>query len=181
VFSFEELDDKTRFWMLVEFRTEKMSGNPYYSSRLTPEGIEAFFQEMEKALQTGDEETLINALVHPGYWKQVETYYRGGRANQRRINPVEAAKQLSCTEFNTWYVRGFARRLIEEGETQCQVHRAAPAWQPRAECLSHEGMIYEVRLIYDGHRARYWPPPGNTGAFSIPVGPNCHHTIRRVR
>jgi hypothetical protein len=38
-----------------------------------------------------------------------------------------------------------------------------------------------VREIHDGHRARYWPAPGNPGAFSIPFAPGCHHTIRRIK
>jgi hypothetical protein len=33
--------------------------------------------------------------------------------------------------------------------------------------------------VYDGHRARYWPTENPT-AVSVPFGPNCHHTIRRI-
>ncbi|MGB9858617.1 MAG: hypothetical protein ACPLQP_01630 [Moorellaceae bacterium] len=181
MFYFEELDEVTRHWMLVEFFKEESSGNPYRSTRLSPLGLEVFPREMERALREGNEETLAAALALPGYWKDCETIYRRGKPINRRIDPVNAAKELAFNEFNTWYVRGLARRLMEEGEKFCQVYRAAPAWEPRAECLQHEGKIYEVRIIYDGHRARYWPPPGNPNAFSIPVGVNCHHTIRRVR
>jgi len=180
IYNFEELDGKTRKWMLEEFLSEEKSGNPYRSSRLSSSGITIFPTEMEKAIRNGNEETLANALSKPAYWQPSETYERGGRNFIRRINPVKAAEFLACTEFNTWYVRGFARRLIEEGEEYCQVYRAAPAWKPRGECLQHEGKIYTVQEVYKGHRAKYWPPPGNPNAFSIPVGTNCHHSIRRV-
>jgi hypothetical protein len=46
--------------------------------------------------------------------------------------------------------------------------------------LWHEGRIVDVKTIYDNHRARYWPEPGDREAFSIPVGPGCHHMIKRT-
>lgn len=180
MYNFEELDKTTRKWMLKEFQAEERSGNPYRSSRLSPLGIRTFPVLMKKAICGGNEVSLAHALSQPAYWQPFETYVRGGSIHKRRINPLKAAEFLARTEFNTWYVRGFARRLIEEGEEFCQVYRAAPAWRPRGECLQHEGKTYEVQIIYDGHRARYWPPPGKPNAFSIPVGTNCHHSIRRV-
>lgn len=136
---------------------------------------------MENAIIQGNEETLANALSDPNYWISSEIYVKDDRPYTRRINPIKAAEFLAYTEFNTWYVRGFSRRLMEEGVEYCQVYRAAPAWQPRGECLQHEGRNYRAQEIYNGHRARYWPPPANPSALSIPVGTNCHHSIRRVR
>lgn len=181
MFNFEQLDDITRQYMLSEFRAEEVSGNPYRSTRLSPAGLLAFPKLMVEAILRGNEETLAQALSNPQHWKPTEPYTRSGVTRQRRINPIKAAEFLARTEFNTWYVRGLARRLLDEGEQYCQVYRAAPAWEPRAECLQHDGKIYSVQEIYDGHRARYWPPPGNPTALSIPVGTNCHHSIRRVR
>ena len=50
---------------------------------------------------------------------------------------------------------------------------------PRCECTGLEGKIVQVKKIYDGHRAKYHPYE-NISAFSIPSGPYCHHTIRRI-
>lgn len=180
MYRFEELDSITRDWMLVEFQSEERSGNPYRSSRFSPLGSKTFPMEMEKAIKGGNEISLAYALSQHAYWQPSETFTRDGSTHKKRINPIKAAEFLAYTEFNTWYVRGFARRLIEEKEEICQVYRAAPAWQPRGECVNHEGKIYRVQEIYIGHRARYWPPPGNPSALSIPVGTNCHHSIRRV-
>jgi len=144
-------------------------------------GIQVFPKEMERAIREGTEESLATALSEAAYWSSSETSQRGGKIDTKKVNPAKAAQLLANTEFNTWYVRGFARRLIEEGEISCRVYRAAPAWEPRVECLEHEGKVYAVAEIYRGHRARYWPPPGNRNVLSIPVGPNCHHSIRRVR
>lgn len=181
MYDFDELDEITRKWMLEEFQQEENVGNPYRSPRLSSLGLSVFPKEMEKAIREGNEETLAHVLSNSAYWQSSETFERGFKTHTRKINPVKAAEFLAHTEFNTWYVRGLARRLIEEGEEHCQVYRAAPAWQPRGECLKHEGQIYRVHDIYDGHRIRYWPKPGNAGALSIPVGTNCHHSIRRVK
>jgi hypothetical protein len=106
---------------------------------------------------------------------------RSGIRRMRKINPEKAAEELAITEFNTWYVRGLARRLMEEGEEICEVYRADGAWEPRANVWSNEGRQYPVKTICGGHRARCWAERGYPAAVSIPVGPNCHNTIRRVR
>lgn len=181
MYNFEELDEITRKWMLDEFVKEEKSGKPYRSLRLSALGLNVFPKEMEKAIINGNEETLARALSNPAYWQTEETYVRSGRTYLRKINPTKAAEFTAYTEFNTWYVRGLTRRLMEEGEELCEVYRAAPAWEPRGECQQHEGKMYKVKEIYDGHRVKYWPNPGNPIALSIPCGTNCHHTVRRTR
>lgn len=180
MFEFEELDGITRKWMLEEFLKEESSGMPYRSNRLTDLGKDAFRKEMEKAIKEGNEDSLAKALSDSKYWLTSEAYERNGKICSRRINPIFAAQFLSNTEFNTWYTRGFARRLLEDGQEYCQVVRVASAIDPREECLYHENKIYKVQDIYNGHRVRYWPPPGNPNEFSIPSGTNCHHSIKRL-
>ena len=179
MYEFEELDEVTRSWMLKEFLAEQESGNPYPPKNFSSAGRARFRELMEQAILEGNEETLARSLANPAYWQPTGTHTKAAPTRERKVTPQKAAEKLAQTEFNTWYVRGFARRLMEEGETLCEVYRAAPARQPRKECLEHEGNVYSVKDIYDGHRARYWPTKNPT-ALSIPVGPYCHHTIRRV-
>ncbi|WP_423925877.1 hypothetical protein [Candidatus Palauibacter sp.] len=179
--SFEELDEATRQCMLEEFELEIASENPYYGQNLSPMGREMFPELMRQAIRDGNEETLTAALNRASFWNPAEPHTRKGVVHQRRINVQQQSERLALTEFNTWYVRGLARRLLDEGVTQCQVYRAAvPKWRAPAACREHEGAIFPVSVIYEGHRARYWPT-ANLQAISIPFGPNCHHTIRRVR
>jgi len=180
MYEFEELDNVTRKWMLEEFLNEEKSGAPYRSSRLSELGLKIFPKEMEKAIIEGNEESLEKALMNPDYWNPSESYKTKNRIRSRIVNPISAAEFLARTEFTIWFTRGFARRLIEEGETLCKVVRIAPADEPRRECRSHEDKIYNVIDIYNGHRVRYWPFPGKPDAFSIPMGTNCHHSIRRA-
>jgi hypothetical protein len=178
---FEELDEITRQYMLKEFEKEQLSSNTYQPKVLSKMGQSNFPNLVREAIKSGNEETLISSLSDPTYWNPTETYTRDGVVRERRINVKQAAERLGLTEFNTWYVHGLAKRFMDEGVIQCQVYRGAmPKWEP-AECSVHEGKILPVKEIYDGHRARYWPEPGNPQAMSIPFGPGCHHTIRRVK
>jgi hypothetical protein len=173
--NFEELDGKTREYMLVQFETEEASGNPYRGERLTAAGRAVFPDLMRQAIKNGNEQSLRNSLMNPGYWNPTETYERSGIVRTRNINMQQAVEQLGLSEFNTWYVRGLAKRLMDEGVRSCQAYRGEmPKWEP-GDCAAHEGQIFSVEDIYKAHRVRYWPPPGNPGVLSIPFTPGCHH------
>ncbi len=173
-FTFEELNERTRDWMLLEFLAEQSQISPYRSPRLTSAGLAAWVPLMEIAIREGNEVSLAESLRNPRFWHKQEPYKKG-----MRTVPWDAYQTLAITEFNTWYVRGLARLLIDEGVPYCQMYRAAPAAEPRPECGHLEEQVFLVRHVYDGHRARYWPEPGNQASLSIPIGFNCHHTIRR--
>jgi len=178
---FEELDEATRRFMLVEFEAEEASGKPYRARGLSSKGLSVFHDLMREAIQSGTEEALVAALSNPAYWVRHEIYYRDGRPRMRRVNVQQAAERLGLTEFNTWYVRGLARRLLEEGEKACQVYRAAASKGVADICRLEDGQIVPLQEVYRAHRASYWPEPGDPEARSVPAGPGCHHTIRRVR
>lgn len=179
--NFEELEDVTRRYMLAEFEAEELGGKPYRGKVLSAIGCVEFPDLMRRTIRTGNEQTLITSLLVPSYWNPTESYVRQGVMRERHVNVQQTAERLGLTEFNTWYVRGLTKRFIEEGITLCQVYRAGiPRWEESAECKAHEGQVVSVEEIYRGHRARYWPEPGNTSTLSIPIGPNCHHTIKRT-
>jgi hypothetical protein len=179
---FEELDDVTRRYMLEEFEAEEQSGNPYRGKELSPTGRAAFPDLMRLAITTGNEQTLFAALNNSTYWvSSGVSRSKTGRSYSRSVNVAHDAERLGLTEFNTWYVRGLAKRLLDDGEKQCQVYRAAPARLAPDTCSFHEGQILPLDEVYRGHRAKYHPAPGRRSALSVPFGPTCHHTIRRVR
>lgn len=178
--NFEELNQTTRNWMLEEFQNEEQSGNPYRSKDMTAHGLTQFARIMKNVIQNEDEVILAEQLSDPSFWNPTYSYIRKDKLITAKLNPAVAAKRLALSEFNTWYVRGLARKLIEEKVEQCEVYRAEAAWEPRSECQDHDGKIFQVSDVYNGHRARYWPSV-NPMAFSVPVGPNCHHTIRRLK
>jgi hypothetical protein len=178
--NYEELDDQTRKYMLAAFQEEETSGKPYRSAALSAAGLAVFSGLMENAIKSGTETSLYQALGDARYWTETEEYTRAGVTRTRHRNIPQSAQRLALTEFSTWYVKGFAKRLLAEGIDKCRVYRGEePKWAPD-ECARHEGMICSVQDIHDKHRARYWPEPGDKKAFSIPSGPGCHHIIGRV-
>ena len=179
--NYEELDQKTREYMLAEFDAEERSSKPYRSKALSSIGLECFSELMREAIKSGSEETLCLAFSIPKYWEPFEQYVRDGIQRSRRRNILQSTQRLALTEFSTWYVRGLAKRLLVEKVEKCQIYRGEmPKWEP-GECSAHEGQIVAVLDIYNGHRIRYWPEPGNPNGFSIPFGPGCHHVIRRLK
>lgn len=169
---FEELDAGTREHMLAAFEEEE-AANPYRSQILSQSGLEAFPDLMREAITSGNEVTLAAALNRDEFWLDRD-------AGEKSVNVRQSSERLALTEFNTWYVAGLARKLKAEGETDCQVYRAAdPKWE-HSTCSTHEGQTYPIEEILAGHRIAYWPPPGESGKLSIPAGPGCHHTIRRI-
>jgi hypothetical protein len=179
--NYEELDETTRESMLREFEAEEAGGRPYRSKDLSAAGRAAFTGHMRDAIRQGTEVTLGPALSQPHYWNPTGRRTVKGVDRTYTINPGFAAERLALTEFSTWYVHGFAARLLAEGVTRCEIYRGAEPKGEPAECSQHEGQIVAVQLVYDGHRARYWPEPGDPTAFSIPAHPNCHHLIRRLQ
>lgn len=180
---FEELDATTRQWMLVRFELEVTGTAPYRPRGLSPAGLAAFPDLMRGVIRgwNCNEESLAAALDRPDFWNPVELYVRKGVERERRINVAQASMRLSLTEFNTWYVAGLAHRLIDEGEIDCDIYRAAEPKFQHARCSAHEEQRYPLTAIIEGHRAGYWPGPGDPDRLSIPAGVGCHHTIRRVR
>jgi hypothetical protein len=177
--NYEELDGRTRDCMLFEFEEEIAGGNPYQSKALSQAGLGAFPDLMREAIRLGNEMSLGAALDRADFFDPEEEYTRDGITRTRRRNVPQSATRLALSEFSTWYVRGLAKRLLDEGVERCQVYRGEqPKWEP-GECAEHEGRVVAVQEIYANHRARYWPTPGSDAAFSIPIGPGCHHVIRR--
>ena len=176
---FEQLDSKTREYMIAEFVKEQESQNPYISTELNELGRSEFVKIMKNNINTGNEISLKEELSDKSFWKESGIRNRAGKEYTYRINPVNSAERLALTEFNTWYVKGLATRLLDEGESKCSIYRADTAVEPRCECTKWEDMQFDLKTIIEGHRKRYHGSNIDKSAMSIPSGPNCHHTIRK--
>lgn len=181
--NFEELDGATRERMAERFNVEEGTGQPYRSRTLSPAGLAAYPELMLAAIAdpNGSEISLAASLAIPDYWNPMETWVRDGVVRERKVNVGQASERLALTEFNTWYVAGLAHRLVGDGQTECEIYRAAEPKFEHASCTTHEGQTVPLTEIIDGHRVGYWPEPGDPKHLSIPAGPGCHHTIRRLK
>lgn len=168
---FDDLDATTREYMEREFVGEQQSEPRYRPKTLSPAGLAAFPGLMLQAIRAGTDETLEASLLPEHMSADIlpkDLAWRG--------------HQLALSEFNTFYVRGLAKRLLDEGVEECEVYLGGSG---RTRCrgvpnIPHEGGIVKVRDVYEGHRRRYWPEE-DRGAFSVPDQGGCHHTIRRIR
>jgi hypothetical protein len=152
-----------------------------YGKRLTREGWHAFDDAMPEALEHHNDDWLFDAMASPAYWVNLFARRKPkGGFTEVRLNKPEECRRLSVGEFNTAYVRGLARALLARGESNCVVYRAGAAENTRAECTAWEGREFPLEAVLGGHRARYYPPPGERSKWSVPSGVNCHHSIRAV-
>jgi hypothetical protein len=153
-----------------------------FGKQLTLSGWERFVAVMPEALAEHDDEWLKNRMADPTFW--MEKYPRRkpkGGFSMVNYNKDDALERLCFGEFNIAYIRGLATALLDRGDTKCVVYRADSAYVPRGECSVWEGQQFALQDVIDGHRARYWPPGhGNPSIFSVPSGPNCHHSVKAV-
>jgi hypothetical protein len=151
-----------------------------YGKDLTQAGGEAFSNFMPEALAAHDDDWLSSHMDRVEYWRPSRERRTKTGFTTQVVNRAEAIRQLCIGEFNIAYIRGLARALVARGETEAVIYRAGAATEARAECTSWEGQRVSLGQVLDGHRARYWPPPGDRRAWSLPTGVNCHHSIHAL-
>ncbi|VXB72526.1 hypothetical protein [Aeromicrobium sp. 9AM] len=172
-----ELTPDVRASMLAEFEAELAGATPFYPARLTPAGRDRWPDLLREAISNHDDEWLMEALLEDGLIVGFEMS-ASARSGVKSVNVRSAAQTMAMSEFNTWYVRGLSAMLLTEGIVTVRVYRAGmPKWSV-AGCDVHDGQVVETQVMYEGHRARYWPT--RTNVFAIPYQPNCHHSIQRV-
>jgi hypothetical protein len=152
-----------------------------YGADLLEPGWVKWEHAMPAALGEHEDDWLVEQMSEPAFWRATRPRrLKSGGISTQRVNLGFITNLLCRGEFNTAYVRGLATALLERGETECLVYRADDAYQPRPECLALEGRTFPLLEVLEGHRAHYWPPPGDPAAFSIPTGFGCHHSIRSL-
>ena len=179
--NYHHLDDvdvrhaMTTMWLeeFVDLRTN-WAIDACYGKQLTAAGWDAFGNAMPKALKGYDDEWLRSQMNNDSYWQ--EHLLRRGRPVV--YNKPDAIQKLTIGEFNIAYIHGLASVLQSRGREMCVIYRADHAYVPRSECSAWEDHEVRISDVLAGHRVRYHPPPGDRRAFSIPSGPNCHHSIR---
>jgi hypothetical protein len=176
---FEDLDLATRCAMLGELEDEEAAPYSDVSEFLSPFGVLAYPILMRAVMRCGNEMSLIHAFSIPQYWMSTSRRFGFASRAEAPMEILESAVQLGLREFNSWYVRGLAKRLIKEGVSKCQVVRATPTRCGCGECDLPDGSIFDTTEIYLGCRTRL----GHSGPADgrpVPAGDGCYHTIRRL-
>jgi hypothetical protein len=150
---YENLDERTRQLMLEEVEYDIAHNQLHISPFLSGQGQWDYPHLLRKAIQKGNDETLVQDL---------QARRRILRALPRRkpkggyliaATVENAAEVLAESEFNRYYIRGLARRAIEEGIPELVVQNQPATLGPsqRREWKWHShpkncSRIYELIL-----------------------------------
>ena len=172
---FENLDERTRQLMLDEVEFDIAHNQLHISPFLSGQGQWDYADLLRKAIQKGNDETLVQDL---------QARRRIVRALPRRkpkggyliaATVENAAEVLAESEFNRYYIRGLARRALEDDIPELVVYRAKPARNPRPESEARLEMALSPIALLEDLRAH---PGDELPALGIPSGPNSGLSVR---
>ena len=167
MFRFENLDETTRRYMLIEVEQAIKTSQLHLSQRFTPQGRERYPDLLREAVRTGNEDSLTTALQQ--CFAEREPYGTG----TRRV-PSTAARTFAEGEFNAFYMRGVCHRAIQEG-CLVEVYRAKEGASTRPVSKLVEGQQHEPRraLLLFRHS-----PSGQHRGTGMPAGSNSGLSLR---
>jgi hypothetical protein len=171
----ENLDDRTRQLMLDELEYDIAHNQLHISPFLSGQGQRDYVNLIREAIQNGTDQTLAENL---------KAHRRINRTLPRRqpkggysiaATPDNAAEILAESEFNRYYIRGLARRAIEDGIPELVIYRAKPVKNPRPESVSRVETTLSPQDLLDDLRAH---PGDEPPALGVPSGPNSGLSVR---
>lgn len=173
---FENLDDRTRGLMLDEMEYDVANNQLHISPFLSGQGQRDYANLLRDAIQNGNDETLAQNLQE--HRRIVRTQPRrqpkaGGYS--MAATPENAAEVLAEGEFNRYYIRGLARRAIEDGIPELVIYRAKPVNNPRPESESRVETTISPQELLEDLRSHPGDEPPTLG---VPSGPNSGLSVR---
>jgi hypothetical protein len=171
---YENLDKRTREFMIRELDLAISSGSLYISPRLNSSGEANWSNILREAIQSYSDDWLAGQLLNRGYLKTQERRTRSGRTTIAKV-PVTANETLAECEFNRFYARGLCLRAIEDGIPEVEVYRGKQVKQPRPESQAKIGSRKAAKALLDDVRKSGVEP-----ALEIPE-PNSGLTFRLPR
>ena len=171
----ENLDERTRQLMLDEVEYDIAHNQLHISPFLSGQGQWDYPDLLRKAIKKGDDSMLVQDLR--ARRRIIRTLPRrmptGG---YMLVATVEnAAEVLGEGEFNRYYIRGLARRAIEDDISALVVYRAKPARNPRPESESRIETALSPQELLEDLRAH---PGDELPRLGVPSGPNSGLSVR---
>ncbi len=170
----ENLDDRTRPLMLDELDYDITHNQLAISPYLSGQGQRDYPNLLRQAMASGDAATLASDL---GRLRRLERSYQkrkpGGGYTIATV-PENAAEVLAESQFNRYYIRGLARRAIEDGIHEVIVYRAKPVASPREESEALIENSVDARALLEDLRAH----PGEPSELGVPAGPGSGISVR---
>ena len=171
MFRFENLDDSTRRYMLIEVEHAVKNSQLHLSRRFTTQGREHYPQLLREAVQHGSEDSLACALSQQQCFAEQEPYGAG----TRRV-PASAAQTFAEGQFNAFYMRGVCHRAIQVG-SQVVVYRAKEVATAQVSSRYQEGQVLDPQQVLQLLRHS---PSGRHRGPHVPAGFNSGLSLRLV-
>lgn len=159
-FNYQNLDEKTRGFMVEEIDRDIASQNIYIGRYLIPAAENVWPKLIRKAAQKYDDKWLASQIIE----EELLIHFARHKAELT----------LAEGEFNRYYIRGLCLRAIEEGIERVVVYRARDSEIARYESESKIDLEYDPAAILDDLRNSV----GKRPSLGIPPGPNSGISVR---
>ncbi len=172
--NYENLDERTREFMIKELELDISNKTLYVSPRLNSVGKTIWENILREAIQNHDDDWLADQLLNRRCMMTHEKRRtRSGRITIAKV-PVTARETLAEGEFNRFYARGLCARAIEDGILDVEVYRGKQVKNPRPISQAMIGKRINAKALLGDLRRSQGVEP----ALKIPPGPNSGLTIR---
>jgi hypothetical protein len=171
---YENLDDRTRRLMLDEMEGDIAANRLHISAYLSGQGQRDYPNLLREAIQKGSDDSLAETLTQQRRLERAAPRRDQSEGFSLVAVPSNAAQVLAESEFNRYYIRGLARRALEDGITQLVVFRAKPVERPRPESEALVETTIDPQAILDDLRAHSGEPP----SLAVPAGPGSGLSVR---
>lgn len=136
MFNFENLDEKTRAFMLEAILEAETTGNIYFSTRFNDAGQKQWVPLLKEAAKEHDEHWLAYQLEAKGLMKDFEGAMTPSGGYTIKHTPHTAAETMAEGQFNRFYLLALCRRARAEGISSLEIYRAKKSNVPRSSSES---------------------------------------------
>lgn len=133
MFTFENLDEVTRKYMIEEIELAEKSGNIYFSTVFNINNDPKWIELLKEAAKSYNEHWLTEQLEENNMFKEyMISKTRTGQQIQKRVSE-DSAQKLAEGQFNRFYIIALCRRAIDDGKLCVTVYRARKSEDTRSE------------------------------------------------
>lgn len=171
---YDDLDPTTRRFALAELDSDLANERFHASERLRPASVPEYQHLLHEAIRYYDDRWLEERAEDMLVDFETRRTRSGGQTTAKL--PEMASRMLAEGDFNRYYMRGVARRAIDEGREVVEVYRARLSLEPRPESAELEGHRLPARDVLDYLRGA---PAGDHAVASL-GRPNSGLSLRLV-
>jgi hypothetical protein len=172
MFNFENLDSKTREFMILAIEVAEKTNNIYYSTRFNSNGSQKWVPLLKEAAKQYNEHWLAYQLEANVLMKDFEGAQTPSGGYTIKHVPHTAAETMAEGQFNRFYILGLCKRANAEGITHLEIYRAKNVSEPRPESQALIGTKLSIAEIESQLKV-------TNNSFKSPlVKPNSGLTVR---